>query len=101
MASEAEPVLQGPDDCLDPLQQPVREGPGDLLAPAGRPDQYQAQVRAGEEVFGLFAGQAPAGDDGGAGRRAVGGLIPERLPGISRSPGSAGLARPPALRPVQ
>ena len=48
----------------------------------GRPDQGQAQVVAGEEGLGLLAGQALVGDDGGAGRRAVSGLVREHLPGL-------------------
>ena len=57
MAFEAELVLQGPDDGLDALPQPIREGPG-LLALAGRADEGQVQVRAGEERLGVLAGQA-------------------------------------------
>src|SRR6266852_3129811 len=57
VAFEAELVLQRPDDPLDALPQPVREGPGSLLVLAGRADQRQAQVRAGEERLGALAGQ--------------------------------------------
>ncbi len=67
VAFEAELVLQGPDDRLDPLPQPVRKGPGGLLVLAGRADQRQAKVRAGEERLGVLVGQALVGDDGGAG----------------------------------
>ena len=56
VALEAELVFQRPDDRLDPVPQPVREGPGFLLVLAGRPDQGQAQVRAGEERLGVLAG---------------------------------------------
>src|SRR5262249_32828534 len=78
---EAELVLQGPDDGLDALPQPVREGPG-LLVLAGRADEGQAEVRAGEERLGVLAGQALIGDDGGARGRAVRRLVPEHLPGL-------------------
>jgi hypothetical protein len=71
VAFQAELVLQGPDGGLDALAQPVREGPGSLLVLAGRADQGQAEVRAGEELLGFLAGQALVGDDGGAGLRAV------------------------------
>src|SRR6266853_5455446 len=64
MALEAELVLQRPDDPLDPLPQPVREGPRSLLVLAGRADQRQAQVRAGEERLGALTGQALVGDHG-------------------------------------
>jgi hypothetical protein len=72
---EAELVLQCPDDGLDALAQPVREGARGCLVLAGRADQGQAQVRAGEECLGVFAGQAFVGDDGGAGGGPVGGLV--------------------------
>ena len=55
---------------------------GCLLVLAGRADQGQAQVRAGEELLGLLAGQALVRDDGGAGRRAVRGLAFQHLPGL-------------------
>jgi hypothetical protein len=58
VAFQAELVLQGPDDGFDPLARPVREAAGLLLVFACRADQRQAQVRAGEERFGVFAGQA-------------------------------------------
>jgi hypothetical protein len=61
VALEAELALQDPDDRLDPLPEPVREVPGGLLVLAGRADQGQAQVRAGEERLGVLAGQALAG----------------------------------------
>jgi hypothetical protein len=67
--------VQGPDDRLDPLPQPVREVAGGFLVLAGRADEGQFQAGAGEERFGVLAGQALAGDDGGAGRRPVGRLI--------------------------
>src|SRR6266849_2734551 len=57
VAFEPQLVLQRPDDRLDALPQPVREGPG-LFVFAGRADQRQAQVRAGEELLGLLPGQA-------------------------------------------
>src|SRR6516164_878101 len=66
VAFEAELVLQRPDDRLDPLAQPVREGTRGGLVLAGRADQGQAQLRAGEELFGVLPGQALVGDDGGA-----------------------------------
>src|SRR6266581_9590853 len=56
VAFQAELVLECPDDRLDALPQPVREAPGSLLVLAGRADQRQAQVRAGEERFGVAAG---------------------------------------------
>ena len=59
VAFEAELVLQREDDRLDPLAQPVREVTRFLLVLAGRADQGQAQVRAGEEGLDLLAGQAP------------------------------------------
>ena len=52
---------------------------------AGRPDQGQAQVLAGEELLGLLPGQALAGDDGGAGRLPVRGLVFQDLPGWPRA----------------
>ena len=55
---------------------------GSLLVLAGLPDQGQAQVVAGEEGLGLLPGQALVGDDGGAGRRVVSGLVREHLPGL-------------------
>src|SRR6266536_3982367 len=82
VAFEAELVLQGPDDRLDPLAQPVREVPGGLLVLTGRADQREAQVVAGEEGLGLLAGQALVSDDGGAGRGAVGWVVLEHLPGF-------------------
>jgi len=66
VAFEAELVFQRPDDRLHALPQPVREVPGFLLVLAGRADQGQAQVVAGEEGLGLLSGQALVGDDGGA-----------------------------------
>src|SRR6266511_1449776 len=75
VAFQPELVLQRPDDRLHPLAQPVGEGPGGLLVLAGRAEQGQAQVGAGEERLGVLAGQALVGDDGGAGGGAVGGLI--------------------------
>jgi hypothetical protein len=64
---QAELAFEGPDDPLDALAQPVREGPGGLLVLAGRADQGQAQVVAGQEVLEVTAGEALAGDGGGAG----------------------------------
>ena len=61
VAFEAQLVLQRPDDRLNPLAQPVRELPGPFVF-AGRADQGQAQVRAGEERLGVLAGQALIGD---------------------------------------
>src|SRR5215470_9569601 len=51
---QAKLVLQGPDDRLNTLAQPVREGPGCLLVLAGRADQDQAEVWAGEERLGAL-----------------------------------------------
>jgi hypothetical protein len=82
VAFKAELVLQCPDDRLHPLPQPVREVPGFLLVFTGRPDQGQAQVVAAKEFLGLLSGQALVSDDGGAGRRAVSGLVLEHLPGL-------------------
>jgi hypothetical protein len=65
VAFEAELVFQRPDDRLDALPQPVREVPGGLLILAGRADERQVQVIAGEERLGLLPGQALIGDDGG------------------------------------
>src|SRR5713101_4114608 len=99
---QAKLVLQGPNDRLDALAQPVRKRPGLLFVLAGRADQGQAEVRAGEELFGLLTGQALVSDDGGAGRRAIRGLVPEHLPGLLASPYSFGLARPnPVTVPSQ
>src|SRR5947209_19351669 len=55
---QAKLVLQGPDDRLDTLAQPVRERPGLPLVLAGRADQDQAEVWAGEELLGVLAGQS-------------------------------------------
>ena len=85
VAFEAELVLQGPDDRLHPLPQPVREEPGGLLVLMGRADQRQAQVRAGEERFGVLAGQALIGDDG----RARGGAASPACPPIPPIPGTS------------
>jgi hypothetical protein len=82
VAFEAELALRGPDDRLDPLAQPAREVPRRGLVLAGRADQGQAQVRAGEERLGALAGQALAGDDGGARCRPVRRLALQRLPGL-------------------
>ena len=81
MAFEAELVLQGPDDGLDALPQPIREGPG-LLVLAGRADEGQVQVRAGEERLGVLAGQALISDDGGSRRGTVRRLAFQHLPGL-------------------
>src|SRR2546429_3667086 len=64
VAFESELVLQRPDDRLHALPQPVREVPGSLLVFASRPDQCQAQVRAGEERLGVLRGPAPTRADG-------------------------------------
>jgi hypothetical protein len=80
VAFEAELVLQCPDDRLDALAEPVRERARLLLVLAGRADQGQAQVRAGEELLGSLPGQALARDDRGAGRRPVRRLALQRLP---------------------
>ena len=61
VAFEAELVLQGPDDRLDALPQPVREGPGRPLVFAGGADQGEVQLRGGEELRGVLAGQALIG----------------------------------------
>src|SRR5256885_15920752 len=53
---EAELVLQRPDDCLNALPQPVRERTGLLLVLAGRADESQLQVVAGEEFLGFLPG---------------------------------------------
>src|SRR5262249_1312858 len=82
VAFEAELILQRPDDRFNALPQPVREVPGGLLVPAGRADQGQAQVRAGEERLGFLAGQALVGDDRRAGGRAVGRPVFKQLPGL-------------------
>jgi hypothetical protein len=82
VAFEAELALRGPDDRLDPLAQPAREVPRRGLVLADRADQGQAQVRAGEERLGALAGQALAGDDGGARCRPVRRLALQRLPGL-------------------
>jgi len=102
VAFEAELVFQRPDDRLNPLPQPVRELAGLFLVLAGRADQDQAEVRAGEELPGVRTGQALVGDDGGAGRWAV----RRRSSRICRvafcSPNSLGLARPnPVTVPSQ
>ena len=81
MAFEAELVFQRPDDRLNPLPQPVRELAGLFLVLAGRADQDQAEVRAGEGLPGVRTGQALVGDDGGAGRWAVRRLVFPHLPG--------------------
>jgi hypothetical protein len=52
-------------DRLNLLAQPVREAPGGLFVCAGRADQHQAQVPAGEEPLGLLPGQALIDDHGG------------------------------------
>ena len=80
VAFESELVLQGPDDGLDALAEPVRERAGQALVLAGRPDQGELQVLAGEEVLGVLPGQALVGDDEGAGGGPVGGLAFQRLP---------------------
>ena len=82
VAFEAELVLQRPDDRLDPLPQPSSGSTGGPSRLRGLLDQGQAQVVAGEEGLGLLSGQALVGDDGGAGRRAVSGLVLEHLPGL-------------------
>ena len=96
---EAELVLQRPDDGLDALAQPVRERARGRLVLAGRADQGQAEVRAGEERLGLLAGQALVGDHGGARCRAVGRLVLQhlrdgqrRIPGQRSRPQSLGTA---------
>ena len=81
VAFEAELVFQRPDDRLNPLPQPVRELAGLFLVLAGRADQDQAEVRAGEGLPGVRTGQALVGDDGGAGRWAVRRLVFPHLPG--------------------
>src|SRR5438552_3435289 len=93
VAFEAELVLQRPDDRLYPLAQPVREGPGFLLVLASRTDQGQFHAGAGEELFGVLAGQALVGDDGGAGCRAVGGVVVEHLPGLVALAGRLGMGQ--------
>jgi hypothetical protein len=93
VAFQAELVLQRPDDRLDALAQPVREVSGGLLVLAGWADQGQVQIRAGEERFGVFAGQALIGDDGGTGCGAVAGWSLSIVRAWSRSPASFGLAR--------
>jgi hypothetical protein len=60
VAFDAELVFQRPDDGLDALPQPVREVARGVLVFAGRADQVQAQVGAGEELLGVLAGQASA-----------------------------------------
>jgi hypothetical protein len=82
VAFETELVLQRPDDRLDPLPQPVWEVPGFLLVLAGRADQGQAQVRAGEESFGVLTGQTLVCDGRSAGCGPVGGLAVQHLPGL-------------------
>src|ERR1022692_2698321 len=62
---QAELVLQGPDDRLDALAQPVREVPGVLLVLAGRADQGQAQLRAGQEILEVVPGEALVRHDHG------------------------------------
>jgi hypothetical protein len=74
VAFEAKLVLQRPDDCLDALPQPVRERPGRFLVLAGRADQDQGEVVAGDELLEVLPGQAFVRDEGGAGRRPVRGL---------------------------
>ena len=78
--------IQRPDDGLDPLAEPVREGARGVLVFAGRADQEQAEVWAGEEFLGALAGQAFVGDHGGARCRAVGRLVFEHLPGLLAFP---------------
>jgi hypothetical protein len=51
---------------------------------AGRADQRQAQLRAGEVGFGVLAGQALAGDDRGAGYRAASQPYPLAIETMSR-----------------
>ena len=82
VAFESELALQRPDDRLDALAEPVRERPRCLLVLAGRPDQGQAQVIAGEEGLGVLPGQALVRDDGAAGRGPVRGLVLQGLPGL-------------------
>ena len=55
---------------------------GSFLVFAGRADQGQAQVRAGEERFGVLAGQALVRDDGGARRGPVRGLALQHRAGL-------------------
>jgi len=71
----------------DHRPQPVREGPGRSLVFAGGPDQGEVQLRGGEELRGALADQTLIGDDGGAGRRPVGGLVFAHLPGLVALPG--------------
>ena len=82
MSFEAKLVLQGPDDRLYPLAQPVREGAWGLLVLAGRADQEQAEVWAGEVLLGVLAGQALTGDHGGARHRPVRRLVLQGFPGL-------------------
>ena len=56
--------------------------PQGFLVLAGRAEQGQAEVRAGEEDFGVLAGQALIGHDDGAGGGAVGGLAVQHLAGF-------------------
>jgi hypothetical protein len=102
VAFEAELVFQRPDDRLDALPQPVREVPGGLLILAGRADEGQLQVVAGEELFGFLSGQALVRDDGGARAGRLAGCPVSICRAASRSPCSLGLARPnPVTVPSQ
>jgi hypothetical protein len=70
---------------------------------AGRPDQRQPQVRAGEERLSILAGQALVGDDGGAWWREADGLALQHLPGPARArrPASGSPGRTPVTVPSQ
>lgn len=93
MAFEAGLALQRPDDCLGPLPQPVREVPGGLLVPAGRADQDQAQVRAGEELLEVFPRKALVRHNRGARPGPVRGLVFQHLLGILALAGRLGVCQ--------
>jgi hypothetical protein len=79
---QAELVLQGPDDRLDPLAQPVGKGAGLGLVAAGRADQ--SKLKVGEERLGVRTSQALVGHHGAAGCWTVGRLgIQQLLDGLA------------------
>ena len=97
VAFEAELVLQGPDDGLDPLPQPVRERSGLLLVLAGRADQGQAEVLAGEELLGFLPDRPLSVTTAVPGSGRFAGCRSSVCRAWSRSPCNLGLAR---LNPV-
>jgi hypothetical protein len=92
VAFETKLVLERPDDCLDALAQPVWEVPGLLLIFAGRADQGELQVVAGEEFLGFFSGQALVRDHAVPGAGRLAGWCSSICRACWRSPKSLGLA---------